>query len=201
LEDCADDAIAVADTLGIDRFIPVGYSMGGPIAQLTWRRHGDRVIGLVLCATAARFNSSQARWSFLGLSGLARLARLTPAQARVWITEQLYLQRKATEWEPWAVAEASRHEWRMILEAGSSLGKFDSRQWLGDIDVPTSVILTMRDEVVPLRRQLELVDMIPAARAWRIDGGHDSIIANSNRFGPALIEACTHVTAGAPSHP
>ena len=28
----------------------VGYSMGGPIAQLLWRRHRDRVDGLVLCA-------------------------------------------------------------------------------------------------------------------------------------------------------
>ena len=53
LEDCADDAVAVCDVLGIDQFIPVGYSMGGPIAQLTWRRHRRRVAGLVLCATAA----------------------------------------------------------------------------------------------------------------------------------------------------
>ena len=29
LDDVADDVIAVADVLGIDRFIPVGYSMGG----------------------------------------------------------------------------------------------------------------------------------------------------------------------------
>ena len=43
LEDCADDAVALADVLGIDRFVPVGYSMGGPVAQLIWRRHPDRV--------------------------------------------------------------------------------------------------------------------------------------------------------------
>src|SRR5687768_8020300 len=34
LKDCADDAVALADALGIERFIPVGYSMGGPVAQL-----------------------------------------------------------------------------------------------------------------------------------------------------------------------
>jgi pimeloyl-ACP methyl ester carboxylesterase len=34
LEDCADDVIALADELGIERVIPVGYSMGGTIAQL-----------------------------------------------------------------------------------------------------------------------------------------------------------------------
>jgi 3-oxoadipate enol-lactonase len=34
LSACADDAVALADQLGIETFIPVGYSMGGPIAQL-----------------------------------------------------------------------------------------------------------------------------------------------------------------------
>ena len=55
LEDCADDAVALADELGINRFIPVGYSMGGPVAQLVWRRHPDRTEGIVLCATSRNF--------------------------------------------------------------------------------------------------------------------------------------------------
>jgi pimeloyl-ACP methyl ester carboxylesterase len=42
LEDCADDAAALLTTLGIERAVVVGYSMGGPIATLLWRRHpGD----------------------------------------------------------------------------------------------------------------------------------------------------------------
>ena len=55
LADCADDAVAALDVLGIERAIAVGYSMGGPIAQLVWHRHRDRTAGLVLCATAHRF--------------------------------------------------------------------------------------------------------------------------------------------------
>ena len=34
LEDCADDVAALAGTLGGGRFIAVGYSMGGMVAQL-----------------------------------------------------------------------------------------------------------------------------------------------------------------------
>ena len=34
LEDCADDIAALAQVLGIGRFIAVGYSMGGMVAQL-----------------------------------------------------------------------------------------------------------------------------------------------------------------------
>jgi pimeloyl-ACP methyl ester carboxylesterase len=58
LEGCADDAIALIDVLGVRQAIFVGYSMGGPIAQLIWLRHRERVSGLVLCATAADFTTT-----------------------------------------------------------------------------------------------------------------------------------------------
>ncbi len=164
LEDCADDAADVATALGIERFIPVGYSMGGPVAQLVWRRHPERVAGLVLCATAPYFAGRRPeRRAFLGLTGLATLARFTPEQARTWLTDQFYLNRKS-EWEPWAMEAASTHDWRMILEAGAALGEFSSSEWLGEVDVPTSIVMTMRDQVVPPRRQTRLFEMIPDAR-------------------------------------
>ena len=192
LEDCADDAVAVMDVLGIDRFVPIGYSMGGPIAQLVWRQHPDRVPGLVLCATSSYFvTSREERMSFLGLSGLAAVARLTPLQARRWLTDQLYLQRKTEQWEPWAVQEASIHDWRMVLEAGRAIGAFSSRSWLHEVDVPTSVVITMRDKVVPVRRQVRLFEAIEGAEAFRVDGDHDAIVANADRFLPTLVRA-TH---------
>ena len=51
LADCADDMAALIDELGTGPVIAVGYSMGGPIAQLLWKRHPEKVAGLVLCAT------------------------------------------------------------------------------------------------------------------------------------------------------
>ena len=54
LQDCADDLAALLAALGVGPVVVVGYSMGGPIAQLLWRRHPERVSGLVLCATAPR---------------------------------------------------------------------------------------------------------------------------------------------------
>ncbi len=81
LEDCADDAVDIAAALGVERFIPVGYSMGGPIAQLMWRRHPDNVVGLVLCATAPYFaGRREKRLGMMGLTGLAAVARVTPEQ-------------------------------------------------------------------------------------------------------------------------
>ena len=194
LEDCADDAVAVCDVLGIDRFIPVGYSMGGPIAQLIWHRHPERVRGLVLCATAPYFATSrEERLGFLGLSGMAALARLTPAQTRKWLTDQFYLQRKTAEWQPWAVQEASLHDWRAVLEAGKSIGSFSSRDWIGDIDVPASVVITMADRVVPPRRQVRLFESIHKAEAFRVDGDHDAVVALADQFVPVLLRATSSV--------
>ncbi|MEL6890250.1 MAG: alpha/beta fold hydrolase [Actinomycetota bacterium] len=190
LEDCADDVVAVADRLGIDRFVVCGYSMGGPIAQLVWRRHPERVAGLVLCATAATFSSQRAeRWSFFGLTGLAALARVTPEQARGWLTEQFYLQRKADRWEPWAIEEAASHDWRLLLEAGSAIGDFDSTDWIGDVDVPVSLLVTTRDQVVSPRRQTQLFELIRHADVYRIDGMHDACVADADHFAPALVRA------------
>jgi len=194
LEDCADDAVAMCDVLGIEQFIPVGYSMGGPIAQLVWRRHRRRTSGLVLCATSAYFSTSrEERLSFLGLSSLAAIARLTPVQARQRLTEQFYLQRKIVEWDPWAVDQISAHDWRAILEAGRAIGNFSSRDWVGEIDVPTSVVITMRDRVVPVRRQVRLFESIPDAEAFRVDADHDACVANAKEFAPTLIRACKSV--------
>lgn len=70
LEDCADDVIAVADALGWDQIVPVGYSMGGTIAQLVAHRHPERCAGLILCSTAAVFaETRQDRLFFDGVLG------------------------------------------------------------------------------------------------------------------------------------
>jgi len=190
LEDCADDVVDITEALGIDRFIAVGYSMGGTIAQLVWRQHPEHVRGLALCATAPFFSGRrEEKLSFLGLTGLATVARFTPEQTRIWLTEQLYLQRKTMQWEPWAIKEAAAHDWRMVLEAGKAIGRFSSSEWIGEIDVPVSSIVTMRDNVVPLPRQVKLLEGIADAEVFRVDAAHDAAVANADRFVPTLLRA------------
>jgi 3-oxoadipate enol-lactonase len=194
LEDCADDVVDVTRALGVNRFIAVGYSMGGPVAQLLWRRHPEVVDGVVLCATAAKFSGRrEERIGFMGLTGLAAMARISPDQATRWLTDQFFLQRKSKKWEPWAMREASHHDWRMVLEAGRAIGSFSSVDWIGSIDVPVANVITMRDTVVPIGRQTALYELVPGAEVFRVDGAHDAVVANAERFVPTLLRAIDSV--------
>ncbi|HEX3142240.1 MAG TPA: alpha/beta hydrolase, partial [Rhizobacter sp.] len=57
----ADDIAAVADGLGLQRFVLVGHSMGGSAAAAYARQHPDRVAGLALVATPAKMNADEAQ--------------------------------------------------------------------------------------------------------------------------------------------
>jgi 3-oxoadipate enol-lactonase len=197
LEDCADDVARVLDVLGVERAIPVGYSMGGAIAQLMWHRQRDRVQAMVLAATAGHFSERGGgeRLTFLGITSLAMIARLTPVQARRWLSSQLYLRQRAGTWADWALHELADHDWRMILEAGGALGRFRSDGWVRHIDVPVAVVVPADDEVVPVRRQHHLAEVIPNARRFDVDAGHDAAVARPRRFMPVLLDALAWVTA------
>lgn len=194
LTDCADDAAALCEVLGVHRVIPVGYSMGGPVAQLMWRRHPDKVRGLVLCATSASFGGT--RGQRVGVAGLAALARLTPGQTRRWLTDHLYLNGKNNTWEPWAVQQSARHDWRMILEAGTAVGSYDAWEWIGDVDVPTAAVVTMSDSIVPVHGQIRMAQAIHGCRAYRVDGDHNAVAENPH-FADTLVQACSWVDGAA----
>ena len=196
LEDCADDAAAVAAEVGVDRLIPVGYSMGGPVAQLMWQRHRDLVAGMVLCATARSFDSPDLRsrvW-FSSLLGLSVASRVTPVSVRRQLAGNLIRRRlQGGELADWGTAEMEQNDHTAILEAGWAIGRFHSDDWIGDVDVPTAVVVTALDQVVSPRRQRELAAAIPGAVVLEVQGDHGACVTDAPRFVPALIEACTGV--------
>jgi 3-oxoadipate enol-lactonase len=194
LADCADDVAALADALNIDTFIPVGYSMGGTIAQLMWKRHEQRVSGLVLAATSGHFASSRReRTAFHTMAAIGAVSRIAPKSLRDSLSDRLYLSRKTLTWEPWAAEQAGAHEWRHILEAGATLGNYDSRSWLPHINVPTAVIMTTADQVVHPGRQQKMVDLLHNPTVYRINANHDAVFARASEFVPLLINACNTV--------
>lgn len=195
LADCADDVAALCEVLGITSVIPVGYSMGGPIALLTWHRHRHLVDGLVLCATAPYFRGDGPESAvFSLLPVLADAARFTPLPVRRAVASRLLgRQLDQDPFGRWAREEIALGDPAAIAGAGASLGRFDVRAWLGEIDVPTAVVRTTRDRVVPPSRQGELAQGIPGARLVDVSADHGACVINAPRFVPALLQGLGHV--------
>ena len=194
LADCADDAAALVDELGTGPVIAVGYSMGGPVAQLLWHRHPDEVAGLVLCATTRSFATrTQERLGFMAMGGASFAARLTPGVARQALARRILGERGDGSVASWIQREVQRTDWTAVLEAGNALGRFDSSGWIGDVDVPTAVVATMRDGMVAPERQLALARSIPGATLHPVQGDHTSCVTDARRFIPALLAACSSV--------
>ena len=73
---------------------------------------------------------------------------------------------------------------------------FTSDSWISQVDVPTAVIVTDRDRVVPPGRQLELARAIPGASVRHLDADHGACVNAPHLFAPALLEACWSVAPG-----
>ncbi|MGH9060530.1 MAG: alpha/beta fold hydrolase, partial [Acidimicrobiales bacterium] len=184
LEDCADDVAAAVEATGNAdrRLVLVGYSMGGPVAALTWRRHPGLAAGLVLCATAARFSVDLGDWIFYsGMFGLSLASRLTPELVRRPFTTS-FIRRRTSGLGGWAAEQVAASSTTAVLEAGSALGGFDGRSWLGRIDVPTAVVVTTEDTMVSPDRQQALAGRIPGATVHPVQGDHVVCVTGAERF-------------------
>lgn len=197
LEDCADDAAALCRVLGLERVVVAGYSMGGTIAQLMWHRHPDLVEGLVLCATSSRFSDGWRDTAMFGLlGGLSFAGRKLPESLQTKVGMRLVNSRRR-ELDEWVTAELERHDWARVGEAGLAIGRFDSTSWIGAIDVPTSVIVTLHDDVIDPIRQLRTARAIPGSDIHMVEGDHAVCSLEPDRFGRVLVTAASAVTTRA----
>lgn len=194
LADCADDAVALADALGIESFLGVGYSMGGPIAKLCWSRHPDRVDGLVLCATARHFLRPEAQGvASAVIPGMVVAARMVPSVFREGIINNMIGGIPAGERRDRVRAELAASDPATVLQAARALVRFTSHDWASAISVPTAVVVTTRDDMVPPERQYKLAEAIRGSRIFEVDADHLACVRAVNRFVPALVDACRHV--------
>ena len=199
LEDCADDVAALAEVLDVGRFVAVGYSMGGMVAQLLYRRHASLLSGLVLCSTACSVGESPAeKLAALALPTLAAALRWNPILQLV-TAEALGMALVGHIDDPatgrWAHAQLSRTTLAAAVSAIQAVCGFTSDGWISQVDVPTAVVVTARDHVVPASRQRKLALAVPGASVHEVNADHGVCISAPQLFGPALLEACRSVTA------
>jgi 3-oxoadipate enol-lactonase len=193
LEACADDGVALAEALGIERFIAVGYSMGGLVAQLLWRRHPERISRLVLCASSRNFLGTPAeRMASLFAPAVTAAARMNPLLFSLGAGMMGPSLVKGLDGgqRQLALTEMNRTSVTTVTAALVAVSKFTSHDWIGQIDVPVSVLVTTLDTVVPPARQRRLAEAIPHAKVLTVEGNHAVCLNDPDRFSAKLLEAC-----------
>lgn len=192
LEDCADDVAALADALGVETFVPVGYSMGSAVAQLVWRRHPHRLDGLVLGAAPTGWWNG-VPWERVGAGLFAALIEAfspRPGLPRPAVGDGDSDVSNALKW---VLGQFQTTSPGGIARAVAEMTRFDSTSWVGQIDVPTSVLIPLRDRAIPPRQQFWLAKQIPDAHVVTVDAGHTCSVLQSDQFVTALREAVDSV--------
>jgi 3-oxoadipate enol-lactonase len=178
------------DALGLDRVVMCGLSMGGYVAFEVWRRARERVAGLVLANTRSGADTAEGVQGRRDLAARLRsegnvLAAAPPPLLAADASEEL--QERVKGWVADQSAEAI---------AAASLGmadRPDSTPDLGGIDVPTLVITSDGDRLIPSELTTPMADAIPGARLEVLTSvGHLSNVEAPKRFTELLRD---HVAA------
>jgi 3-oxoadipate enol-lactonase len=97
----------------------------------------------------------------------------------------------------WALEEWGRNDLPALMQAAIALSRFDSYSWLSQVDVPTAVVVTEQDNVVPPIRQRRLADAIPGSTVFTVASDHRACVDDYRLFVPALLAACSSVAGRA----
>jgi 3-oxoadipate enol-lactonase len=184
LEDCADDAAALLEQLGVGPAIVVGYSMGGPVGLLLARRHPGQVAALVLQATALEWRHTvreRAVWRLLPVLDLSLRFGVGTAFVERIIREAVDEAPELHGYRPWLAAEFQRATSRDLVAAGRALSRYDARPWAGQLGIPAAVLVTARDRLVRSAKQRELAEVLHAS-VFEVDADHDLPLAKGGEY-------------------
>lgn len=185
MDAAADFLVGELDKAGADRAVVCGVSMGGYIAFSMWRNHRDRIAGLVLADTRAEPDDDAGKEKRRAVAEKARtggseaIADAPPpllsegADPALWDRVKQMIKRQSGE----AIAAA----------ALGMAERPDSRPILGEIDVPTTVIVGGADTLTPPEMSETLARGISGSELITLEGaGHLSNLEDPSGFTQAV---------------
>ncbi len=192
IEQMADDTAELLDTLGItDPVVLGGVSMGGYVALAFARKHDRRLRGLILADTRAEPDDAEGKANRDRLIAFAEkhsaadvLANLLPKM----VSEETRTQRPEVVEEVKQLA-AVQTPAGLIGALKAMRDRPDATSVLGNIAVPTLVLVGSADVITTPRMVQRLAEGIPGARLVQITGaGHLSCLERAEEFNTAVRE-------------
>lgn len=193
----ADDLAGLLDVLHVERAVIAGLSMGGYAAFAFWRRHPQRVRGLVLCNTKAGADSEEAKVKRRSLMAVAR-DQGSSAVADAMLTGMLGKSTRSKR--PEIVNEVHR----MISSSPTDgvvgalqamMDRPDSTATLATITVPTLVVTGDEDTVIPTDEARAMHSAIRGSTIEVISGaGHLSNLERPAAFNHLVSEFLARLT-------
>ena len=185
--DLAELVLALADSLGAERFAYAGVSLGGAVGLHLAVHHPQRVSSLAVVCSSAHFSGAKAwqeRAARVREEGLARLARSADAR---WFTPGFTVPRLVRDHR-----EADPGAYAACCDA---LAAFDLRDRVGEISAPTLLIAGREDPATPPAHLRELADAVPGSTLTEIPGA--SHLAPAERPEAVLTALRAHFGGGA----
>jgi proline iminopeptidase len=194
LEACADDVRVFCDTLGIEKPIVFGHSMGAPIVLLYGARHPGHAAGLIVQSGFARWDPARMVAGFRRVAGdeVAEIARRSYAGEEVPEEEGA---RVYAAFGPNRPDEERRARTPKNLELNPHgmelIRRLDIVEQLSRVESPTLVSVGELDPVTPVAAAEEIVRALPEhlVKLEVIDGaGHFTWMDAPDRFWPLIVE-------------
>ena len=203
-EICADDIRMFCDSVGIDRPIVLGHSMGGPIVLLYGARHPGHAAGLVVQSGFSRWDASRLVEEFRRVAGdeVAEIAERAYAGESVPVDEWALV---ASAFGPHVPDEERKALAPKNLELNTYgmdlVRQLDIVDQLSRVDAPTLVSVGDLDPVTPVAAAEEIVGALPEgiAQLEIFEGaGHFTWMDAPDRYWPRMIEFIDGATGREP---
>ena len=189
LEDRVEDIEAVMNAAGLDDAVLVGLSEGGPMCIQFAHTYPERVRGLILVGTSARF--LQGEDYPIGISGEA-LDMVHHQWGRGVMRDVLFpsLTRDQVDDDTWRAVEkllSSRDSMRQLMEFMKAT---DVRALLPEIRVPTLAVHFTGDLAIPSRLGRATAEAIPGATFLEVSGSDHADVSKSPEAVAAIQDFC-----------
>ncbi|MBW2291179.1 MAG: alpha/beta hydrolase [Deltaproteobacteria bacterium] len=194
LEERTDDIEAVMNDAGVDRAILFGVSEGGPMCLNFAYLHPDRIQGVVLVGTTARWVQSE---DFpIGLP--RRVLESLPSRWGRGVLRDLFfpsITRQQMDDDTYKAFESLISPRSAIQQLVEMMIETDIRPILPDIRVPTLVVHFTGDLAVPIRLGRFVADHLPNAEFLEVNGVDHADVSQSPEAVERIREFCERVAA------